>query len=169
LHHAASFTGGEPLLQAEFVSQMAQRIRAAGLSVHLETNGTLANALPGVLHAVDVIAMDVKLPSAAGFECWQEHRAFLDAARPFIARPGAVLFVKAVFAQATGEDEIERLCRLVAAASPRIPLVLQPASPVAGGPQAPSPAQTLARQAKAAETLPHVRVIPQVHKLMGQM
>ena len=169
LHDAASLTGGEPLMQPEFVRDLAQRVRAGGLKVHLETNGTLANEFAQVLDAVDVIAMDVKLPSAAGFECWDEHRAFLEAARPFVARDDALLFAKAVFAQATTEGEVERLCRLLAEASAEIPLVLQPVSVVRGGPAPPSPGRALDLQASAKRLLPHVRVIPQTHKQMGQL
>jgi organic radical activating enzyme len=169
LHDAVSFTGGEPLLQPEFLRDLARRLRAAGLPAHLETNGTLAEALARVSDAVDVIAMDLKLPSAAGFACWDEHRAFLDAARPFMQRPGALLFAKAVFAQATTEQEIERACTLLARVSAEIPLVLQPVSAVAGGPEPPAPARALALQAAAKPLLADVRVIPQTHKLMGQM
>ena len=169
LHDAASLTGGEPLLQPEFVRGLAQRVRAAGLKVHLETNGTLANQLTSVLDAVDVIAMDVKLPSAAGFECWDDHRAFLEAARPFIRRHDALLFAKAIFAQTTTDEEVERLCRLLAEVSAETPLVLQPVSVVRGGPAPPSPGRALDLQAAAKQLLPHVRVIPQTHKLVRQM
>jgi len=168
LHGSASFTGGEPLLQPDLVRQMGQQIRANGLQVYLETNGTLASALGVALDAVDVIAMDVKLPSATGFQCWDEHQAFLDTARPFIGR-GALLFAKAVFVESTTDQEIERLCRLLSAVSPQIPLVLQPASHVAQGPAPPSPERALGLQAAAKQLLAMVRVIPQMHKLMGQM
>jgi organic radical activating enzyme len=168
LHGSASFTGGEPLLQPDFVREMAQHVRAGDLQVYLETNGTLAEDLTIMLDAVDVIAMDVKLPSAAAFECWQQHEAFLDAARPFVAR-GALLFVKAVFVESTTDQEIERVCRLLAAVSAQIPLVLQPASQVARGPAPPSPKRALELQAIAKRRLTTVRVIPQLHKVMGQM
>jgi len=168
LHGSVSFTGGEPLAQPEFLRELAQRVRAAGLQVYLETNGTLAESLAVLLDAVDVIAMDVKLASAAGFECWKEHEAFLDAARPFIAR-GSLLFVKAVFAESTAEQEIERLCRLISAVNPSLALVLQPVSEVRGGPVPPSPARVLRLQAVAKRALAEVRVIPQMHKLIGQI
>lgn len=169
LHRAVSFTGGEPLLQAEFVGDLARAARRAGLKAHLETNGTPAAALTRIADALDVIAMDLKLPSAAGVECWDEHRAFLEAAEPFLRRRGTVLFAKAVFAQTTSDDEIARACALLRAADPRLPLVLQPISPLPAGPPPPTPARVLEVQALAARHLRNVRVIPQVHKLMGQM
>jgi organic radical activating enzyme len=168
LHDSVSFTGGEPLLQTEFVREAAQRLRAAGLKAYLETNGALAQGLALALDEVDAIAMDVKLPSAAGVECWAEHEAFLAAAAEWVRR-GGILFVKAVFAETTTAQEIERACRLIAAVSPDIPLVLQPVSPVRDGPAPPAPARMLALQAEAKRWLRSVRVIPQMHKLMGQM
>lgn len=168
LHDSVSLTGGEPLLQPEFLRDLARRLRPEGLRIYLETNGTLPEALAVVLDVVDVIAMDLKLPSAAGFECWEEHRAFLQAARPFLDA-GSPLFAKAVFADSTAEGEIERACELLAAVSPDLPLVLQPVSQVPGGPAPPAPARALALHAVARRSLRRVRIIPQMHKLMGQM
>jgi 7-carboxy-7-deazaguanine synthase len=168
LHDAVSFTGGEPLMQADFVHDVAQRVRTAGLKTYLETNGTLAEPLSRVLDVIDVIAMDVKLASAAGFECWHDHEAFIKTAAQSVER-GSLLFVKAVFAETTTEQEIERLGCLLQASGADIPLVLQPVSLVAGGPEPPSPVRALALQAVAKEFLRDVRVIPQMHKVMGQM
>lgn len=168
LHDAVSITGGEPLLQAGFVHELAQRLRESGLRIHLETNGTLAAELGAVLDAIDVIAMDVKLPSAAGFECWDAHAAFFDAARP-IAADSSRLFVKAIIAQSTTEQEIQRVGGLLASVTPHIPLVLQPVTKVEHGPGPPSPSVVLRLQTVAKEFLTSVRVIPQMHKLMGQL
>jgi 7-carboxy-7-deazaguanine synthase len=168
LHDAVSITGGEPLSQPEFVRDLARQLRQIGLRVHLETNGTLAAALALVIDSVDVVAMDVKLPSAAGLDCWDDHAAFLDAARP-LATGDSRLFVKAVVGQPTTEQEIVHACRMIAAVSPRIPLVLQPVTEVNAGPASPSPSAVLQLQAIAKQFLASVRVIPQMHKLMGQL
>ncbi len=49
-------TGGEPLLQAEAVGELAGRLLAAGHTVLLETNGTLdvSRVPPGVVRIMDV-------------------------------------------------------------------------------------------------------------------
>jgi len=168
LHDSVTFTGGEPLMQADFVRDLAQRARAVGLKTYLETNGTLAEPLLRVLDMLDTVAMDVKLPSAAGFACWTEHEAFLKAAGQFIAQR-SLLFVKAVFAETTMEQEIERLGCLLRSTGADIPLVLQPVSRTECGPDPPSPARSLALQALAKQFVRDVRVIPQMHKLMGQL
>jgi len=78
---SVSITGGEPLMQNEFVGELASEMHGLGLSVHLETNGTLWKELSSVVDHIDVVAMDVKLPSATGRPtCWEVHEKFLKAA-----------------------------------------------------------------------------------------
>ena len=54
-------TGGEPLLQPD-LEDFLSRVRALGLSVKLDTNGTFPDRLRSVVEAglVDYVAMDVK-------------------------------------------------------------------------------------------------------------
>lgn len=61
-------TGGEPLLQRELPAFLA-KIKEMGLSVKLDTNGSLHGRLREIVTAglVDYVAMDVK-SSAAGYE-----------------------------------------------------------------------------------------------------
>jgi len=54
-------TGGEPLLQADAVAELAERLLAAGHTVLLETNGTLD--FGGLPEGV-VVIMDVKCPGS---------------------------------------------------------------------------------------------------------
>src|SRR3990172_5826190 len=62
-HHSVSLTGGEPLCQPEFVSQLIQGVHQVGLPAYLETNGSLAEPLASLEVAPDYVAMDIKLPS----------------------------------------------------------------------------------------------------------
>ncbi len=158
-HHSVSFTGGEPLCQVGAVIALAGLIKG---KVYLETNGTLPLALENVLPHVAIISMDIKLPSSAGRAYWDEHLRFL---RLAAARD---LFVKIVITADTGADEFIQAIRLVAAVDRRIPVVLQPVTPVAGVAGV-TPAKMLVFQAAALSLLDDVRVIPQTHKLMGQL
>ena len=56
-----AFTGGEPLLQNDFV-EFALRVKDMGYSVKLDTNGTLPSRLRAAIDAgaVDYVAMDIK-------------------------------------------------------------------------------------------------------------
>lgn len=159
-HHAVSLTGGEPLLQAEFLVELLERA-PAGVRFLLETNGTLPGALARVVDRLDFISMDIKLPATTGRDLWAEQWDFLQLAR---RRPVAVKLVVTAETQAT---EVERAAGLVAAAGRDIPLVLQPVTEVPGGPSPPPGERLLAWQEMAMELLDEVRVLPQVHRQLG--
>jgi Organic radical activating enzymes len=158
-HHAVSLTGGEPLCQAAALAQLAPRLTGR---LYLETNGTLPDELAVVLPHVAIVAMDIKLPSTSGRAWWDEHRRFLSLAA------AKDLFVKVVLTAATGDDEFRRAMALVAAVDRRIPVVLQPVSPV-NSVAGIAPEAVLKLLATALETLDDVRVVPQTHKMMGQL
>ncbi|MBM3501605.1 MAG: 7-carboxy-7-deazaguanine synthase QueE, partial [Armatimonadetes bacterium] len=52
-HHSVSLTGGEPLLHAGFVGEVAAGARALGLRAYLETNGLRVGELESVIDSVD--------------------------------------------------------------------------------------------------------------------
>lgn len=151
---SVSWTGGEPLLHAAFLAPLFRWCRAQKLENYLETNGTLPAAMRALAPLTDVIAMDVKLPSAIGRECWGLHSAFLDEA------PAAKLFVKVVLTSMTTDDEFGKVLALLRGAPQRVPLVLQPATPGFGADPV-SPARCLAFEDRAKRARRDVRVIPQ--------
>src|SRR5262249_43555873 len=76
--HSVSITGGEPLLQKDFLKEFCHALRKEGKTVYLDTNGTLPEALSAIIQDIDIIAMDIKLPSSTGQKAfWKEHAAFL--------------------------------------------------------------------------------------------
>jgi organic radical activating enzyme len=172
-----SITGGEPLEQGAFVVDVAARCKTGGLGVYLETNGYHDGELTAVLPYVDVVAMDIKLPSATGMVAWKRHEAFL-ASAVAAATHGhgddrrVELFVKVVVDDRSTEREIKTAAELVASADPLIPFVLQPESRTLMS-QRTTPA-TLSRfrallasgREAASAVLDDVRVIPQVHKIL---
>jgi 7-carboxy-7-deazaguanine synthase len=156
--NVVTITGGEPLVQADFVELLLGELKTAGLLTHLETNGTLFRELAGVVRHIDVVAMDMKLPSAAGSDdCWDEHERFLEIAS------GTELFVKVVVSAATTEGEIRRCSDLISFVDRYIPLVIQPVT----GAQTPSGELLMKLQDVASEKLADARVIPQCHKALG--
>jgi pyruvate-formate lyase-activating enzyme len=175
-----SITGGEPLEQAGFVCAVAARMREAGKRVYLETNGIHEAALADILPFTDVVAMDIKLPSAVRAPLWEEHRAFLGRLENTRfapereagdAGPGPV-FVKVVIDDRSRPDEVEEAAKLVADTSPFIPLVLQPESSLflhenVDGERSRRLREVLADCYKAASaTLENVRVMPQIHRML---
>lgn len=159
-HRSVSWTGGEPLLHAAFLAPLFRWAHARKLENYVETNGTLPAAMRALAPLTDVVAMDVKLPSAIGRECWGLHAAFLDEA------PAAKTFVKVVLTAQTTDDEWRKVLALLRGVSQRVPLVLQPATPGFGADPV-SPARCLAFAARARRVRRDVRVIPQWQHLWG--
>ena len=76
--HSISFTGGEPLVQKDFLKEVLGLTKKQGYINYLETNGTLSDALNEVIEYLDIVAMDLKLPSSTGLEYfWEAHSKFL--------------------------------------------------------------------------------------------
>ncbi len=152
-----SLTGGEPLLQAEFLARWLPDVKENFL-IYLETSGIHDQAMKAVAGLVDVVSMDFKLPSATGLRpFWNEHREFLVACR------GRELFVKAVVTGETKKEDVLMSARIIAGVDASLPLILQPA----GAAFAPSAALLVDLQDEALRILADVRVIPQAHKILA--
>jgi organic radical activating enzyme len=149
-----SLTGGEPLLQAAFVGALARELKERGFRPYLETNGSLPEALAEVIDPMDVVAMDIKPPSACGRGLWEQHRRSLE-----ISRGRA--FVKLVVCSNTAGEEVVRAARLTAGIDRAIIMVLQPAE----GQLSPDMSVVRRYQALAGEHLEHVSIIRQMHKI----
>jgi 7-carboxy-7-deazaguanine synthase len=158
--HALAVTGGEPLLQAGFLAEVLLEMRPA-VPVLLETNGTYPDRLRTVLSFIDIVSMDVKLPSNSGEPAsWSEHREFLAVSR------GKTLYVKVPVDESTLESEVEGAARLVREEAPDVAFFLQPIlSPTA---QVCISAARLERFYDLASMhLADVRVLPQAHRFLG--
>lgn len=154
-------TGGEPLEQGDFLSAWLPTL-AGRYRILLETAGIHAASLKAVRSHVNVISMDVKLPSVTGMRAyWSEHREFVSGAGD------TELYVKAVVSAATDDADLDTAVDLVAARSRSIPFILQPASPFARFRATPSALQLSRWRDRAAERLSDVRVIPQLHKTLS--
>jgi organic radical activating enzyme len=158
--HSWSLTGGEPLLYPAFIAELVQTAQPP-VKIYLETNGTLRDALTEVIEYVDIIAMDIKLPSTSGLPpLWRRHRDFLRVA----ARKE--VFVKVVVDEETKDDEMDTVASLIAGEAADIPLILQPVS-TPEGPMAIKAEHLFRLYRRARAHLKDVRVIPQVHRVLG--
>ena len=156
---AISFTGGEPLLHCQFIRDVACAVDGLGLKIFLETNGTLYAELVNVLDAIDIISMDIKLPSVIGRRLFNVHEKFLRAAQ------GKDIYVKIVVTGETTQEEFLSAIETVANVDAKILTILQPVTPVKQI-CAVSAEKILAFQAAALRRLKDVRIIPQTHKLI---
>jgi len=122
-YHSISFTGGEPLLQKDFLKAVLKLTHQEGYLNYLETNGTLPTALEAVIDYIDIIAMDLKLPSStAQNSFWKEHQEFLAIASR------KEVFLKAVICKSTKEEDLKEALNLIKKINPISVLVLQPNS-----------------------------------------
>ena len=159
-HHSVSLTGGEPLLYDEFLLELIPLLPGCRRGVYLETNGSLPRELARVIHLVEIVAMDIKLPEVAGVPpLWEVHREFLQVAAQ------KKVFVKIVVDDRTSLGELEEALLLVRGVGD-IPLVIQPAT-LPGGNLAAGPERLHVFQRHALRFLSDVRVVPQVHRMLN--
>ncbi len=159
--HSISITGGEPLCQSNFLKTFLPLLKKKGYIIYLETNGTLPRALGEVVDFVDVIAMDIKLPSSTGGRSyWPEHKEFLQTAGR------KETFVKVVVTAETTEADLLKAVDIISQTAPQTLLVLQPATPV-GLVCAPPEQKISTFERLAALNIQNVRVLPQLHPMLG--
>jgi len=161
---AVSLTGGEPLLNWGFIMKLAPALRKAGLAVHLETNGIFYRELSKVKNLVDVVAMDIKLPSSTGQKpFWREHSEFIKTAPE-------KTFVKVVLTSKTSLHDFTKAVKLTASVPGIVPFFLQPATRrtlPAGAVRPPTGVFLEKACCEASSRLPVVRLLPQQHPKWG--
>lgn len=161
--HAIAVTGGEPLAQVDFLVTWLGA-RADRLPVLLETAGILPGRLERVLPYVAIVSLDIKCPSNTGERPrWDEHEACLRLAEA----AGRDVYVKMPVDEGTAPDEVEHGARLAARAGPGAPLFLTPLTPPESSTLQISPARLERLHALASRYHPDVRVLPQLHKVLG--
>lgn len=158
-HHSVSFTGGEPLLEWKFIKNVAEKINAP---IFLETNGALYNELENIIDNIDIISMDLKLPTATGKNLIDYHRKFLRVAKKKDA------YVKIILTGETTEEEIREAAALVKDVASDTLFVIQPVTPF-GGMTKPSLRQIFLAQELVSKYLENIRIIPQTHRMLGVM
>lgn len=161
--HSVSLTGGEPLLHCGFIRELSQILRETGIKFYLETNGTLPDKLASIIDCIDIISMDVKLPTSSGCgELWSKHQDFMEIGRQ------KDIFVKVVITRDTTEEEIINTCDIIRKVDLNIPLVIQPVESHQGFPgKNPSIEKIMRFQEIGLDFIDDVRVIPQTHKYIG--
>ncbi|MEM7204268.1 MAG: 7-carboxy-7-deazaguanine synthase QueE [Planctomycetota bacterium] len=157
-----SVTGGEPLLYPAFVRDVA---KAWGGPVHLETAALDPAAMQICAPALSHLSADYKLPATlrGGADARAQHRECIAIA----VEAGLTVDVKLVL---TPDVEGTAVMQALADLEPwrrAVLLVLQPATPFGAVAGRPEPAAVKAWAHAAALAGFDVRVLPQVHPLLG--
>jgi len=153
--HEVAITGGEPLLQIDFLKELCERLKTYGKKICLDTNSTLPDSLQQIITYVDIIALDFKIPTATGAsQLWEKHEQCLRVAS------AKEVFVKIVINKNISPEELDKTCAIIETVNRGIPLVLQPVF----GHTVP---HILNIQKEALRRLKDVRIIPQIHKYLG--
>ncbi|MFK5955214.1 MAG: 7-carboxy-7-deazaguanine synthase QueE [Planctomycetota bacterium] len=154
-------TGGEPLVQAQFLASWLPQWDG---SVLLETAGVLAQSLQTLIGSVQLLSLDWKLAETlrSGEELL-ETEACLVLAR----QANCTTQIKLVLTETTSAEQVSAALEIMAAKLPGATVFLQPVTPFAQGPLPPT-ADCLLDWCLQSRALPlDLRVLPQVHPLLG--
>ena len=165
-HQSISLTGGEPLLQWEFISSFLPVLKEKfPLPIYLESGGHRPNELKNTINFLDYVSMDFKLPSSAKTDIlWDEHIKFLEIS----LNANKKVWVKVVVTFDTDFNELLKSVNIVKSLSSNdknVEIFLQPVSPI-NGLQPPDELNLLSIQSSLLKIYPYIRVLPQVHKLI---
>ena len=154
--HSIALTGGEPLLEADFLAEFLPMLKQK-VKVYLETNGTLYEELSKIKKYLDIISADIKLESSSGQDIFDIHNKF------FSNTNGTKTFAKIVFDSNITANEIEKCINL--GNKYDIELILQPKT--VNEKISVNSAFCYELLEKFTQKYNKVRLIPQVHKLIN--
>lgn len=155
--HSICLTGGEPLAESAFLKEF---LRNVSLPVQLETNATRADDLLEIINMIKYVSANIKLPSATGGkDCFKEHAEFMKICKQLRKD----MYMKVVFDENITDYEIEQCIKI--ASDSDIEIILQP---VAKNGKITVPARYLPDiLERFRKKYWHVRLIPQIHKILS--
>jgi 7-carboxy-7-deazaguanine synthase len=159
-------TGGEPLQQVEFLSTWLPRFPGPVL---LETAGILPESLKSVLPYLDFLSLDWKDPAdvRVGAEKLTSQQCLRMAVEQKRSRPDFRFWTKFVIGAQSCLDWLGDSLQRLAEIAPSSEVYLQPVSPQAVGPRAPASEDLLNTLLRWRHLPLQLRVVPQVHPLLG--
>ncbi len=153
-----SLTGGEPLLQAEFMEELLLHSKDSNYKVLLETNGSLPDHLTKIIDYLDCISMDMKLPNVVGKELWDEHQEFL---RIAAKKP---IYIKIIITPDYEMKDFAKALQIIKKIDINIPLFIQPVTPkIAITNDSIDIYEAISLQSYALGFINDVRILPQIH------
>ena len=124
-----SFTGGEPSLYPDFISQVSKNFN---LNIMLETNGTLPDNID-LIEKLDVVSLDIKLPEH--FDGDFDDEIFLNEIKSLnlLIEKSINVYCKVVILPSTKiksfKEVVEKLSESISSKS-NLKIIIQPSSPL---------------------------------------
>lgn len=159
--HSIAITGGEPLDQSDLLACLLEELAPCGIPRYLETNGLDEAAARRAAPHVEIVSLDIKLPS----QC-PGRDTIAAAAGALRVFSRGLLQCKVVLTAEFDPEEFERAVALVASVDRGIPFVIQPATGT-GPSRPPAPSALMEAAMRAGRELGDVRLIPQCHPVLG--
>lgn len=155
--HSVSLTGGEPLMETDFLLEFLPFVQK---KIYLETNGTLAENLKKIIDYTDIISMDIKLASNTKLDdLFLKHQEFIQVATNACKE----IFLKVVFDKNITEEEIYKTVGL--AKKYNLLIILQPKMNADKLEISPETISSVFNNFN--NLYDNVRLIPQVHKFIN--
>ncbi len=113
----ATFSGGEPCVQAKFLCEVATRLKERGLHIALDTSGAIYNdSVERLLSLVDLVLLDVKMTNEQDYKQYiggslADTLDFLDR----LDKKGIPVWIRHVVVPNINdtEESVRKLCELV--------------------------------------------------------
>ncbi len=162
--HSISFTGGEPLLNADFIKNFLEEHEFKSL---LETNGSLPKELQKISELIDYVSLDIKLPEHEASKNWDDLIDLEIESIKLLRDKEINTYCKVVVMPGTKVDMIGFIASKIADEvqnTSNLSMVIQPVSPLdlwVNG------TQKLFEISEEAGKYLDVLTIPQVHKLLN--
>lgn len=149
-----TLTGGEPLIYAGFIRSLE-----LDHPLYLETNAGFPEKAEEIRDIIEIASCDIKLPEHSSTDHYNE---LLKKELETIAIFNEVTktFVKIIVLPETSPASISSAIQRIASIDKDIPLILQPVENT-------NSEKLLMLMDVAGKKLKHVRIIPQMHKVMG--
>ena len=161
--HSISFTGGEPLLHADFIKNFLEEYKFKSL---LETNGSLPYELQKIVGLLDYVSLDIKLPEHEASKNWDDLLGLELESIKLLRDEEINTYCKVVVMPWTKVDIIGVIASKIADEvqnTSKVTMVIQPVSPLDLWVDDVS---TLFEISEEAGKYIDVLTIPQVHKLL---
>lgn len=163
-YQSIALTGGEPLLQAAFLKYWLPGIRRLKIPILLETNSTLPERLGEIIRLIDTVSMDIKMPSDCGeYDGWEPAEEFLNMARRYRKNT----CVKIVLTGRTRLSDCQKAARIIRAAGNNAAVILQPVTAPDKTIKTPGEKQLMDVYNIFTHRNLNVRIIPQIHRIIG--